>query len=173
MRAGCQTGRADIADQVPLFHTRAFRDTLRISFQVQVARSQRPDIMFNFQRITATTAPILVNHDAIADRVHRSPRRSGIIDPVVRAPDAQHRMQTRIRKTRADAREFQRGFEQSFAQAVTVFVPITQFSILQERNRIIGFASMLETRAPNRPKADIRAVDIFLVVNYRKIILGL
>ena len=31
---------------------------------------------------------------------------------------------------------------------------------------------MLETRAPNRPKADIRAVDI-LVVNYRKIILGL
>jgi len=93
--------------------------------------------------------------------------------PGVRAPDAQHRMQTRIRKTRADAREFQRGFEQSFAQAVTVFVPITQFSILQERNRIIGFASMLETRAPNRPKADIRAVDIFLVVNYRKIILGL
>ena len=54
--------------------------------------------------------------------------------------------------------------------ALPLFVPVTHFAVLHERDRIIVLSAVFESRAPDRPVTDFNRIHVFLVIDHRKVI---
>ena len=124
--------------------------------------------MLNFERIAAATAPAFEDHDAISHRHNGRSRRSSIIDTRMSAIDAMHGVQTTICEARRDARIFQRSFQQSLAQRVTLLVPILNLLALLEGNCVVGLTALHELGTPDTTQTDIDRIDHLAVVDHRK-----
>ena len=161
--------RTNISNHIALTHAATLLDTLSKSAQVQIARLQITCV-FDFERITATTAPAFEDHDAISHSHYGCARRSGIIDTRMGTIDTMYGVQTTIRETRRYARIFQRCFQQSLAQRVALLVPILDLLALLEWDCIVRLATLNKLGTPNTTQTDIDRIDHLTVIDHRKAI---
>ena len=104
-------------------------------------------VMLDFKIITAAFfIPAFVDDSAVANGLHRCAARSRVINSVMRTDYLMHRMQSRLRESRADTSVVQRSLQKRLAQIVAVLVEILLLAVLLKAESVFSFAFVLEIR---------------------------
>ena len=165
MRAGGQTGGADVTYHLLLLHLRTDLYAFGKTRQVHVGGDVSP-VVADFDVVAASVALVSLGyHFPVAHGVDGSACRSGIIDTVVGTVTLQHRMEAGVGETRRDAVEIQGCLQEGALQAVALFVVIQFFTFLHEGDGVVRAVRMAESGGQDVKVVQRLVVDVFLLVD--------
>src|SRR4051812_17097464 len=119
VRAGCEAGHSDVADDLAEIHVLAAAQLARETRQVPIDRDD-PGSMFEFYDVSKS--PLAANefHVAVTGRPHGSAHRCGVVDAAVSANRVQHGMSARRVESRAHAGKLHRCSYKCLTQAPAI-----------------------------------------------------
>lgn len=143
MRAGCKSGAAYISNHVSLFDRDTGFDACSKARHVQVLSCENA-VVFDFYKFSIAPTTGSFQDRPIPYCQNRRTTWSCIIHAQVSAISLQYRMKATTAKAGTDSGIFQRRFQESFSQAVSLFIKVVRFAILLIQNCVKGFAPMAE-----------------------------
>src|SRR5512146_1209500 len=119
MRSASQAGHAHIADDLALPQTLPLAEATGKARQVAVYRGEVA-LMINHHHVAVAALFADEGDDAVAGDLDLGAHRRGVIDPFMRAPFVQHRMEARLAETGTDARELDRRAQEGLVHALAL-----------------------------------------------------
>ena len=124
------------------------------------------------QEVSASVGLIALRDDlSVTDGIHRSPRGSRIVHPVVGTVAAQYRVEPAVREARGDAVEVQRSLQERPLQAVARGTVIQLFAVLYEGDGVIHTVRVAERGRQDVEVVQLLALHAFLFVDHPELVL--
>lgn len=164
VRTCCQASTAYISNDLPLRNVCASANARREARHVQVLRFKNAVVAnFHVVSVAAFVASFFDNPIAYGKNGRASGR--GVVCAKVRLHAAKHRVEAAQVIARADARIFQRSFQEGFFEAVAFFVEEIARAVLLKCHSEKVLAHVVKLRCINALHANRFAINKFFIKN--------